>query len=72
MEVNPKWMNWEIARLFRETKIPYQIQKANSSEENKQTYRQFLQSKKGEIRKSKRLCKIELANSIKDSKKKIF
>ena len=27
-----------------------------------------MQSKKGEIRKSKRLCETELANSIKDSK----
>ena len=46
-------MNGEIKRLIRKTKIAYQIQKTNSSEENKQGYRQLLQSKKGEIRRSK-------------------
>ena len=52
-------------KLIRETKIAYEIQKKkNSLEENQQIYRQRLQSKKGEIRKSKRLCEIELANSI--------
>ena len=52
-EVNPKWMNGGIKRLFREGKIAYQIQKPNSSEENQQIYRQLLQSKKEENRKSK-------------------
>ena len=33
-----------------------------------QKYRELLQSKKEEIRKIKRLCEIELANSIKDNK----
>ena len=47
-------MNGEIKR---ETKIEYQIQKPNSSEENQQRNRQRLQSKKGKIRKS-RLCEI--------------
>ena len=61
-------------RLIRETKIVYHIlkkkQKINrkkSTEKNQQIYRQLLQSKKGEIRKNKRLCEIELANNIKDS-----
>ena len=58
-------MNGEVKKLIREAKIAYQIKK-NSSEENQQTYRQVLQSKKGEIRKSRRLWEIELANSIKD------
>ena len=55
-------------KLIRETKIVYHIQKTNSSEESHQRYRKLLQSKKGEIRKSKRLCEIELANSIKEQK----
>ena len=66
--VKSKWMNGGIRRLIRDTKIAYQIQKTNSTEENHQRYRQILQSKKGEIRKSKRLCEIKLANNIKDSK----
>ena len=53
-------MNGEIKRLIRETKIAEQIQQINLSEENQQRYRQLLQSEKGEIRKSKRLCEIEL------------
>ena len=32
-EVKPKWMNGEIKKRIRETKITYQIQKTNSSEE---------------------------------------
>ena len=52
-KVKPKWMNKEIKRLIRETKISYQIQNTNSSEENQQRYRQLLQSKKREIRKIK-------------------
>ena len=60
-------MNREFKRLLRETKRAYQVQKTNSSEDQ-QRYRQLLQSKKGQIRKSKRLCEIELANSIKGSK----
>ena len=32
-EIKPKWMNEEIKRLIRETKIACQIQKTNSSEE---------------------------------------
>ena len=52
-KVKPKWMNEEIKRLIRESKIAYQIQKS-SSKENQQRYRQLLQSKKGEIKKSKR------------------
>ena len=63
-EAKPKWMNGEIKSLIRKTKIAYQIQKTIH-----QRYRQLLQSKKGEIGKSKRLCEIELANSIKDNKK---
>ena len=35
-EVKPKWMDGEIKRLTRETKIAYQIKKTNSSEENLQ------------------------------------
>ena len=54
-----KWMNKEIKRLIRETKIAYQIQK-NSSEENKQTCRQLLQIKKKEIRKTETEIKIEI------------
>ena len=61
-------MNGEIKRLIRKTKIAYQIQKTNSSEENKQGYRQLLQSKKGEIRRSKILYEIELAKSVKYTK----
>ena len=34
---------------------------------NQIKYRELLQSKKGEIRKSKRLSEIGLANNIKDS-----
>ena len=67
-KVKPKWMNGEIKRLIKETRKAYQIQKSNSSEENQQRFRQLLHTKKGEIRKSKRLCEIELANNIKDSK----
>ena len=58
----------EKLRLIRETKMAYQIQKTNSSEENCQKDRQVLQINKGEIRKNQRLCGIELANSIKDNK----
>ena len=47
-KVKPKWMNKEIKRLIRETKT-------NSSEENQQRYREPLQSKKGEIRESKKI-----------------
>ena len=61
-------MNGEIKKRIRETKITYQIQKTNSSEENHQRFRQLFKRKKGETRKSKRLCEIELANSIKGSK----
>ena len=67
-EIKPKWINLKIKRVIRETKIAYQIQKTNSSKENQQIYRKLLQSKKGKIRKSKRLCEIELANSVNDSK----
>ena len=67
-EVKPKWINGEIKKIIRETKIAYQIQKTNSSEEIQQRYRQLLQSKKGEIRKRKSLWEIKLANSIKDNK----
>ena len=56
-------MNGEIKTYQRN-----QIQKTNSAEVNQQRYWQLLQSKKGEIRKSKRLFEIELQNSIKDSK----
>ena len=66
--VKPKWMNGEIKRFIRKTKIAYQIQKTNSPEEIQQRYKQLLQSKKMEIKKSKRSCEIELTNSIKDSK----
>ena len=38
-EVKPKWMNGEINIFIRETKIAYQIQKINSSEENQQRYK---------------------------------
>ena len=65
----PKWINGKIKIVLRETKIAHQIHNTISSEENHQRYRQPLQSKKGETRKSKRLCEIESANSIKDSKK---
>ena len=64
-EVKPKWMNEAIKILIRETKIVYQIQKINSSEEK---YWQLLQSKKGQIRKSKRLYDIKIRNGRKDSK----
>ena len=61
-------MKGELKRLIRETKIACQIQKTNSSEENQQRYIRLLQSKKEEIRKSKRSCEVELGNSIKDDK----
>ena len=66
--VKQKWTNGEIKRLIRESKIAYLTQKINSSEENHQRFRQLFKRKKGETRKSKRLCEIELANSIKGSK----
>ena len=44
--------------------MTYQIKKKHSSEENQQRYRPLLQSKEGEIKKSKRLWGIELANSF--------
>ena len=56
-------MNGEIKRLIREIKW-YTIFKKHLSEENEQRHIQLLQSKKGEIRKFKRLCEIELANSL--------
>ena len=55
------WMNEEIKRLIRETRIAYKIQKRNLSEGNQERYGQLLQSKKEEIGKSKGLCEIELA-----------
>ena len=53
-KVKPKWMNEKIETIIRETKIPYQIQRTNSTGENQKRYRGILQSKKGEIRKTKR------------------
>ena len=58
-------MTGELKILFKETEKAYQNQKANSSEENQQKQRKLLHTNKGEIRKSKRLGEIELANSIK-------
>ena len=58
-------MNKEFKRLIKETKITYQIQfKRNSLKENQQTYRQLLQSKRGEIREVKD-CEIELVKKKK-------
>ena len=55
-------------KTYIKTKIT-DNKKKNSSEENQQQkYRHLLHSKKEEIRKSKRLCEIELTNSIKESK----
>ena len=49
--VKPKRMNGEIKRFIRETKIAYQIQKTNSSEENHQRYSQLLRRRKGKLGK---------------------
>ena len=60
-KVKPKWMDGEIKDLFEKPKWHIRLKK-HSSEENQQRYRPLLQSKEGEIRKSKRLWGIELAN----------
>ena len=65
--VKPKWMNGESKRLIKGTKIAYQKQKTNLSEENHQRYKQLLQSKKGEIRKSKEIMRNRIIKQHKRS-----
>ena len=56
----------KLKDIIEKPKKHTRLKKTNSSEENQQRCRELLQSKKGEIRKSKKLCEIELASSIKD------
>ena len=68
-KVKPKCMKGEIKIIcIREIRKVYQIQKTNLTDGNEQRFRQFLHTTKEEIRKNKRVCKIELANSIQDCK----